>query len=140
MFRILIIEDEELLLWAMEQHLSQEGYFTFSANTGEKAQQILREESVDLVVSDLLLPDLSGTTMAEEVRRLHPNLPMVAITASSIAEERIRLIIPLANAVLWKPFKLEELSETIQEVLAVQAPQVDFSTEVDRPGEMQVEH
>jgi CheY-like chemotaxis protein len=65
---------------------------------------------------------------------------VVAITASSIAEERIRLIIPLANAVLWKPFKLEDLSETIQEVLAVQAPQVDFSTEVDRPGEMQVEH
>jgi DNA-binding response OmpR family regulator len=140
MYRILIIEDEELLLWAMEQHLSKEGYFTFTAKTGEKAKQILREQSVDLVVSDLLLPDLSGTTMAEEVRRLHPNIPMVAITASSIAEERIRFIIPLANAVLWKPFKLEDLSETIQEILAVQAPQADFSTEVDRPGEMQVEH
>lgn len=136
MYRVLIIEDEELLLWAIERHLIKEGYFTLTAKTGEKAKQLLRQQSVDLVVSDLHLPDLPGTTMVEEIRRLRPpSLPVVAITASSITEERVRRIIPLTNAVLWKPFRLVALVETLHEILSVRAPIVASSTRMDSPGE-----
>jgi DNA-binding response OmpR family regulator len=138
MHKILIIEDEDLLLWAIEEYLKKKGYQTLTSHTGERAVGLVKEQSVDLVVSDLFLPDTSGLGVIEEIHRLRPDLPIIVITASPLTEEEMDRIEGLVHKVILKPFEIKRLEGVVQEIMGDKVSLVDPLPEHDGPEEDQL--
>ena len=114
---VLIVEDESMVRTVAERALARHGYNVLVAENGEEALEILqREGSVDLLISDVVMPTMDGPTTVRAARKLLPELPILFI--SGYAEEQLRKSIDLPNvAFLAKPFSVQELAETVREVL-----------------------
>lgn len=117
--KVLIADDEVNLCKVLSARLQQSGLQTVFAHDGMQALEIVRTQSVDVVVLDMRLPRKNGVQVLREIRRDHPQLPCVIITAfddTALHEEAVRLG---ANAVLQKPFDLEAFTELIWRELSV---------------------
>ena len=78
---ILVVDDEPNSLFGICQVLTDEGFQSIAANNGQEALEKLRTNSVDLIITDEKMPDLSGTELLLEVRETHPSVPVILITA-----------------------------------------------------------
>jgi two-component system response regulator PilR (NtrC family) len=114
---ILIIDDEEVLQDILTALLSKEGFTTFSARTGEEALDLLAREEIDLVLLDLMLPDVQGQDLLEKIRQADPDQVIVVITAFSSIEGAIDAMRNGAFHYIPKPFKNEEVLLTIRKGL-----------------------
>ena len=114
---VLLVEDEAMVRAVAERALTRHGYTVLSAENGEAGLEMLaREGKVDLLISDVVMPTMDGPTTARHARRTHPDLPILFI--SGYAEEQLRKSIDLPNvAFLAKPFSVQQLAETVREVL-----------------------
>jgi two-component system cell cycle sensor histidine kinase/response regulator CckA len=114
---VLIVEDETMVRTVAERALVRHGYTVLVAENGEAALEILaREEKIDLMISDVVMPTMDGPTTAREARKLHPDLPILFI--SGYAEEQLRKSIDVPNvSFLAKPFSVQQLAETVRDVL-----------------------
>ena len=101
-----------------ERALTRHGYTVLAAENGEAALEILdREDKVDLMISDVVMPTMDGPTTVRAARKRHPALPILFI--SGYAEEQLRKSIDIPNvSFLAKPFSVQELAETVRDVLA----------------------
>ena len=92
MKKILVIDDEQLTLRVLVSLLSNEGYEVSSAEDGEAGLQSFRENPVDLVITDMTMPDMTGTDLALKILRLRPDMPIVLCTGFSelISEEKAK--------------------------------------------------
>ena len=101
-----------------ERALTRHGYTVLTAENGEAALEILaREERVDLMISDVVMPTMDGPTTVREARKTHPDLPILFI--SGYAEEQLRKSIDLERvAFLAKPFSVQKLAEAARDALA----------------------
>jgi two-component system, cell cycle sensor histidine kinase and response regulator CckA len=115
---ILIVEDEVMVRTVAERALTRHGYNVLTAENGEAALEILtREEKVDLMISDVVMPTMDGPTTVRQARKMHADLPILFI--SGYAEEQLRKSIDIPNvAFLAKPFSVQQLAETVRETLA----------------------
>ncbi len=115
---ILLVEDEAMVRAVAERALSRHGYSVLAAENGEAALEILgREGKVDLMISDVVMPTMDGPTTVRAARKLHPELPILFI--SGYAEEQLRKSIDIPNvSFLAKPFSVQQLAETVREMLA----------------------
>ncbi len=77
---ILCVDDEENPLILRKMVLEKAGYHVVTANSGKKALEVLQSRSVDLVLSDLLMPGMTGTELARQVKESHPELPVVLVS------------------------------------------------------------
>jgi CheY-like chemotaxis protein len=77
---ILCVDDEENPLILRKIVLERAGYDVVTANSGKKALEILQSRPVDLVLSDLLMPGMTGTELARQVKESHPQLPVVLVS------------------------------------------------------------
>ena len=84
--RILVVDDERLIRWALDQQLRREGYGVRLAETGAEALQAARTEAPDLVLLDMRLPDADGVEILERLRALDPECPVIMITAHGAVE------------------------------------------------------
>jgi two-component system response regulator PilR (NtrC family) len=114
---ILIIDDEEVLQDILTALLSKEGFTTFSARTGEEALDLLAREEIDLVLLDLMLPDVQGQDLLRSIRKADPDQVVVVITAFSSIEGAIDAMRQGAFHYIPKPFKNEEVLLTIRKGL-----------------------
>ncbi len=114
---ILVVDDEEVLQDVLTSLLRREGYDTHSARSGEEALTILRDEEIDLVLLDLMLPGMSGMEVLKNVRRIDPGMVVVVITAYSSIEGAIEAMREGAFHYIPKPFKNEEVLLTIRKGL-----------------------
>ncbi len=114
---ILLVEDEAVVRAVAERALTRHGYNVLSAESGEEALEILRrEDKVDLMVSDVVMPTMDGPTTVRHARETHPQLPILFI--SGYAEEQLRKSIDIENvAFLPKPFSVQQLAETVRDTL-----------------------
>ena len=114
---ILLVEDEAVVRAVAERALTRHGYTVLSAESGEEALEILRrEDKVDLMVSDVVMPTMDGPTTVRHARETHPDLPILFI--SGYAEEQLRKSIDIDNvAFLPKPFSVQQLAETVRDTL-----------------------
>ncbi|MDB5698153.1 MAG: response regulator [Alphaproteobacteria bacterium] len=114
---ILIVEDEAMVRAVAERALTRHGYTVLTAESGEAALEILgREEKVDLMISDVVMPSMDGPTTVREARKTHPDLPILFI--SGYAEEQLRKSIDLERvAFLAKPFSVQKLAEAARDAL-----------------------
>ena len=107
--RILLAEDEEHLLEAIKLNLELEGYKVSTAKNGKKASQLFKEERFNLVILDVMMPEIDGFVVAETIRLENTEVPIMFLTAKNTNEDKISGLKKGADDYLTKPFNLEEL-------------------------------
>jgi len=116
--RILIVDDVEDNRVILQDWL-EEDYELFQAATGVEALEFLEQESIDLVLLDLSLPEMSGLEVIEKIRKSPKflNLPVIAVTAYTSSADESEALKAGFDAFLAKPFKVKLLFETIEAAL-----------------------
>jgi DNA-binding response OmpR family regulator len=113
---ILIVDDEEKIRDVVASYLKREGYQVLEAATGAEALVRLTEEKVDLVILDLMLPDVPGEEVCRLIRARSP-VPVLMLTAKVGEEDRIRGLSLGADDYVIKPFSPRELVARVKAVL-----------------------
>ena len=116
---VLIIEDEAKMRRLLELSLGDDGFSTFSAADAETGLKFLREETIDLVVTDLKLPGMSGLELLQAAKRLNSAMPVVVMTAFGTVETAVEAMKAGASDYVLKPFALAEMLMVIHKELDV---------------------
>jgi two-component system response regulator PilR (NtrC family) len=114
---ILVVDDEEVLQDILTSLIRDEGHHPLSCRTGKEALDLLEREEVDLVLLDLMLPDLHGQEVLRQIRERDPDQVVVVITAYSSIEGAIEAMRVGAFHYLPKPFKNDEVRITLRKAL-----------------------
>jgi YesN/AraC family two-component response regulator len=117
--RILIVDDEPTLIFFLKQGLqeAQLAYMVDGASSGEEALTKLTYNMYDLLVTDLKMPGISGFTLVEVARSLHPNISVILMTAFGSREVQDESEQLEVNGYLIKPFPTAQLQDMIREIL-----------------------
>jgi twitching motility two-component system response regulator PilG len=117
--RVLIVEDEESLLKLETILLTMKGYEVSGASTGKDALDKLSGEAFDLILLDIMLPDIDGYEICHRIKEhpRHAATPVVMLTARKSAEDQERGTTSGADAYLTKPFKSAMIIEVIERLL-----------------------
>lgn len=107
--KIVVIDDEKLLRWSLEQNLGKEGYTVLSAETGADGLNLLSEEQPDIILLDIHLPDISGLSILEKIKKEKRSSIVIMITAFGDVETAVKAIKLGAYDFVEKPFNLEKL-------------------------------
>ncbi|MCG6947795.1 MAG: sigma-54 dependent transcriptional regulator [Acidobacteria bacterium] len=111
---VLVIDDEPVLQDVLGSLLTGDGFEYLQATSAADGMDVLREEEVDVVLLDLMLPDRSGLDLLPEIKELDPHLPVVVITAYSSVESAIEAMRGGAFHYVPKPFKNEEVLHLVR--------------------------
>ena len=106
---ILLVEDEENLHEALKLNLELEGYEVTSAYDGTKALQKIDEGYFDLIILDVMLPEVDGISITETIRVKNNDVPILILSAKNTSADRVLGLKKGADDYLTKPFNLEEL-------------------------------
>ena len=120
---ILVVEDDVALREALEDTLTTAGYNVITADNGHMALTVLQESHVDLIVSDINMPKMDGTTLLQRVTGLYQNIPMMLMTAYGTIEQAVAAMQEGAVDYLVKPFEAEVLVNMVARYLPIS----DFS-------------
>ena len=115
--RILIVDDEKLVRWALTQKCNEFGYQTLEAETGEAALQTIQKDSVDAVLLDVHLPDLSGLEVLDKLKQAGETRSIIMMTADPQLDDVKAALRLGAYDFVSKPINFEELSVTLQNAL-----------------------
>jgi two-component system OmpR family response regulator len=123
---ILVVEDEKHLATIVKYNLEQEGYKVTLVDDGPTALKLIKASpaAYDLIVLDLMLPGMSGYAVCEEIRGNGILVPVLILSARSLAEDRTRGFDCGANQYLTKPFDLDELFSRVKNLLRLYPSQV----------------
>ena len=113
---ILIVDDEPNIREVLVSYLNKEHYLTLEAANGAEAFDFLREQSVDLVILDLMLPDMDGERICEKIRTFSP-VPIIMLTAKVAQNSRIGGFAIGADDYIVKPFDPREVVARVKAVL-----------------------
>jgi DNA-binding NtrC family response regulator len=116
--RILVVDDEESLCAFMKLMLAKEGYDVVTSMSAEQALVLLQDESVDLVFTDLMMPEMNGLEFVQKVRALRPDTECVVMTAYASVDSAIEALKLGAADYITKPFNLEELKIVVKQLLS----------------------
>ena len=122
--RILIVEDEAALVTTLKDRLRKEGYDVAHAADGESAVDLMRNESFDLILLDIMLPGQSGLVVCEKLRQLGHTTPILMLTARRQTMDKVVGLRTGADDYLSKPFQMAELLARVAALLrrAAQPP------------------
>ncbi len=137
--KVLIVDDEEVFLFALTEGLRTyaEEFTVFTAANGQEAVQVLRRETIDLLVTDLQMPEMDGFELLAHVGKHHPKTPAIVMTAYGGGDVRERLkALGQSAPYVEKPVDLEVLAESILRVL--RRPDAGFLTGINIPGFLQL--
>jgi DNA-binding NtrC family response regulator len=115
--KILVVDDEHLIRWSLEQNLKKQGYDIITAGTGEDALRLVREQQPDLVLLDIQLPGISGIEVLEKIKEFDEDIIVVMLTAHGGLETAVNAMRLGAYDYVSKPFNLDELSIIIKKAL-----------------------
>ena len=115
--KILVVDDEHLIRWSLEQNLKKQGYDVLTAGSGEDALRIVREDQPDLVLLDIQLPGISGLEVLEKLKELDEDIIVIMVTAHGGLETAVTAMRIGAYDYLNKPFNLDEMSIVIRKAL-----------------------
>jgi DNA-binding NtrC family response regulator len=116
---ILIVEDEAKMRRLLELNLGEDGFKTFSAEDAETGLKLLRENSIDLVLTDLKLPGMNGLEFLQTIKRQNAALPVVVMTAFGSVETAVEAMKAGASDYVLKPFSLAEMRMVVHKELDV---------------------
>ncbi len=114
--KILVVDDEKLLVKGIKYNLEQEGYQVVTGFDGEEAVHYAHDESVDLILLDLMLPKMDGLTALREIRKFS-EVPVIMLTAKSEDIDKILGLEYGADDYITKPFNIREVISRIKAIL-----------------------
>ncbi|MFQ6113650.1 MAG: sigma-54-dependent transcriptional regulator, partial [bacterium] len=117
--KVLIVDDDKLICWSLEKALKSKGYEVTSVHLGQEALDCIAKEPFDILLLDLMLPDLSGFQVLEHLNENRIQLPVLVITAHGAVDSAVRAMKLGAYDYLCKPFNIEEVKLAVQKALEV---------------------
>ena len=117
MVKILVVDDDKNIRKLMTVVLSNEGFAVLSASDGKKALEIMDKEMVDMVIVDIMMPNLDGYEFTETVRAINDKLPIIMLSAKQLAEDRKKGFVAGIDDFMVKPVDTEELVLHIRALL-----------------------
>lgn len=120
--RILVVDDEENARVALSKILTREGYDVASAGNGYEALNYLRGRDVELIITDINMPEMNGMAFLRELNRSHPASNVIMITAYGEVESYIEAMSLGAFEYINKPVKFEELNKIIKKIFKNKFP------------------
>lgn len=120
---ILVVDDEEHIATLLETNLLMEGYIVILAPNGSAALQTIGNQHIDLVLLDVMLPDISGIELCRKIKKGRQQLPILMLSALGQSSDRIKGLKSGADDYLGKPFNLTELLLRMENLLMRFSPQ-----------------
>src|SRR3989344_3015287 len=121
MAKILVVDDEPDMIWAISNVLLSEGHSVVSVNSGEEALVKVKESPLDLVLLDFRLPGMDGIQILEKIKQIKPLLPVIMVTGYGGIEEAVQAIKLGASHYISKPFDNAQLIESVNKALQMDA-------------------
>ncbi len=118
---VLVIDDDESLRRVVEYNLHEEGYRVLTATDGTSGLQAFQGQPVDLVLSDVRMPEMDGLELLTRVKAMQPDLPVIILTAHGTINSAVEAMKLGAFDYLTKPFNREQLKAAVRKALAVAA-------------------
>jgi len=114
--RILVVDDEENARYGLSKLLTNEGFMVDSVSNGFEALNYLRQQEVNLIVTDINMPEMNGITFLKELNKNFPNSNVIMITAYGGVESYIEAMNLGAFEYINKPVKIEELKSILKKI------------------------
>jgi two-component system, NtrC family, response regulator AtoC len=115
--KIMVVDDEHLIRWSLEQNLKKQGYEVCTAGTGEDALRLAREEQPDLVLLDYHLPGINGLEVLQRLKEIDEDVLVIMVTAQGGLETAVNTMRHGAYDYINKPFNLDEMAIVIRKAL-----------------------
>lgn len=115
--KILLVEDDLNLGFVIQDHLRNEGYSTDLEKDGYAGFQKFYNNTYDLCILDVMLPKKDGFTLAEDIRKINQDVPILFLTAKSLTEDKIKGFNMGADDYMTKPFSFDELNLRLKAIL-----------------------
>ena len=119
--KILIVDDEKVIVKAMKFNFEREGYTVEVAYDGEEALRLARDKSISIIVLDLMLPKIDGLTVCQKIREFS-NVPIIMVTAKTEDMDKIMGLEYGADDYITKPFNILELKARVKAIMRRIAP------------------
>ena len=128
--RILLAEDEENIRDIVKLNLELENFEVVETDNGKEAVNLFHEQHFDLIILDVMMPEMNGFEVCEQIRLTNTSVPVIFLTAKDTSQDRIMGLKKGADDYLTKPFTLEELLLRIQNLLKRSNRQAHDESEV----------
>lgn len=116
--KILVIEDNPMVVKSLEFKLKKDGYEVVVAEDGRTAMKLLSEDHFDLILTDLMLPFISGNEIIEFIKTEYPNIPVIVLSTSTQEDIITEAFTLGVDDFITKPFSPNELSLRVKRTLA----------------------
>jgi len=113
---ILIIDDEEVQVQSLKTFLSKRGFKIFTANSGEAGLEIIKENNIDITLTDFKMPGWDGLTTLKKIKEVNPEIDVVVMTAFGTIDSAVALMKSGAFDYLTKPIDLDELENILSKI------------------------
>ena len=134
---VLIVEDNIELLRLMKR-LLQPRYHVITANDGREALQLIQTNKVDIVVSDVMMPEMDGYELTDHIKHneIYSHLPVILLTAKTTEDDQQKALLTGADGYITKPFKIRDLQLRIDNLIANrQRIHTETPTQVEEPAD-----
>ena len=134
---VLIVEDNIELLRLMKR-LLQPRYHVITANNGREALQLIQTNKVDIVVSDVMMPEMDGYELTDHIKHneIYSHLPVILLTAKTTEDDQQKALLTGADGYISKPFKIRDLQLRIDNLIANrQRIHTETPTQVEEPAD-----
>lgn len=128
--KILIVDDEKLLVKGMKFNFEQDGYQVETAYDGEEALRLAHDKSLDIIILDLMLPKIDGLSVCQKIREFS-NIPIVMLTAKSEDMDKIMGLEYGADDYITKPFNILELKARVKAIMRRMTPVQSSKSKVE---------
>lgn len=115
--KILIVDDEEMAIKLVEHQLLSDGFETITSTDGRDAVEMIKEHQPDIIISDIMMPFMSGLELLETVKKENKKIPVILISALDDVEVVQTAIGMGADDFIIKPVNMDELSLRVRRVL-----------------------
>lgn len=144
--KLLLAEDDENLRFVVQDNLELRDFQVIATENGTEALKEFRKGEISLCIFDVMMPKMDGFTLAQRVRELDPNVPIIFLTAKGLKEDRLQGFKSGGDDYLTKPFSIEELVFRIEVFLkrsvVTTAPQAGANFKTEKleflPGELKI--
>ena len=126
MKKILVVEDDNTIHKLIEETLKKENYLVKNAYSGTEALTIIKNDNIDLILLDLMLPGIDGEDI---IKKINKTIPIIVISAKTSPIDKAKVLLDGANDYITKPFYHEEVLARIESVLrrCSESPQTEYS-------------
>jgi len=111
---VLVVDDEEMAVQCLAEHLERKGYRVATAGNGAEALELYRADPADAVITDLRMPKMDGNELIRRLREVSPDLPIFVTTGHTSIGDDKKTVSQGATAVLKKPVSLREITKRLE--------------------------